>query len=266
MLTTLSRITTKPENREETEDEKQRRANGVKIKEDLKKKTPEERQAFYVEQKVSRQAEDQKKKRTFSSAVGSVEESKDMSSLRGDVTNYIPFKKWAAQEMSMKVYNTLAGAKVGWERHVADPATVSIVEKGETLVLDYGGVEMRGRQAHHLKAALDLDEHMEESDSRLKRARSRLQVEMTANSEKTSDEALSHIPLLTVAKDLSQLRELEEARDADLQMQAVAIEEIQRQEKEERKRKAEAVEKSLPLEKLALQACRKKAVQTMGDV
>ena len=124
---------------------------------------------------------------------------------------------------------------------------------------------MRGRQAHHLKAALDLDEHMEESDSRLKRARSRLQVEMTANSEKTSDEALSHIPLLTVAKDLSQLRELEEARDADLQMQAVAME-IQRQEKEERKRKAEAVEKSLPLEKLALQACRKKAVQTMGDV
>ena len=102
---------------------------------------------------------------------------------------------------------------------------------------------MRGRQAHHLKAALrqrmdiseqaDLDEYMEESDSHLKRARSRLQVEMTANSEKTSDEALSHIPLLTVAKDLSQLRELEEARDADLQMQAVAIEEVQRQEKGE---------------------------------
>ena len=97
----------------------------MKIKEDLKKKTPEERQAFYVEQKVNRQAEDQKKKRTLSSAVGSVEESNDVSSLRDDVTNYIPFKKWAAQEMSMKVYNTLA-----------DPATVSIVEKGETLVLD----------------------------------------------------------------------------------------------------------------------------------
>ena len=89
---------------------------------------------------------------------------------------------------------------------------------------------------------------------------------MTANSEKTSDEAQSVIPLLTVSKDLSQLREMEEARDADLQMQAIAIEEVQKQEKEERKRKAEAVEKSLPLEKLALQASRKKAIQSMGDV
>ena len=70
----------------------------MKIKEDLKKKkTPEEKKAFYVEQKVNRQAEDQEKQRTFSSAVGSVEESKDVSSL--------------------------------WEKHVADPAT--------TLVLDY---------------------------------------------------------------------------------------------------------------------------------
>ena len=94
----LTRITTKPKNREETEDEKHRRTNAVKIKEDLKKKkTPEEKKAFYVEQKVNRQAEDQEKQRTFSSAVGSVEESKDVSSL--------------------------------WEKHVADPAT--------TLVLDY---------------------------------------------------------------------------------------------------------------------------------
>ena len=113
----------------------------------------------------------------------------------------------------------------------------------------------------------DLDEYVEESDSRIKRARARLQVEMTANSEKTSDEAQSVIPLLTVSKDLSQLREMEEARDAgDLQMQAIAIEGVQKQEKEERKRKAEAVEKSLPLEKLALQASRKKAIQSMGDV
>ena len=272
----INRITAKPKKREETEDEKQRRTNGLRIKEDLKKKSPEEKKAFYIEQKIARQAEDQKKKRTFSSAVGSVEESRNVASLRDDVNNYIPFKKWAQQEMVLKVYNTLAEAKLGWEKHLADPATVSIIEKGETLVLDYGGVEMRGRQAHSLKAGLrqrmdiseqtDLDEYLEESESRLKRARSRLQVEMTANSEKACDEPQSNIPLLTVSKDLSQLRELEEARDAELQMQAIAIEESQKQEKEERKRKQEATEKSLPLEKLALQATRKKAVQSMGDV
>ena len=93
----INRITAKPKNREETEDEKQRRTNGLKIKEDLKKKSPEEKKAFYVEQKIARQAEDQKKKRTFSSAVGSVEESRDVASLRDDVNNYIPFKKWASR-------------------------------------------------------------------------------------------------------------------------------------------------------------------------
>ena len=272
----LSRITAKPKNREEAEDEKQRRTNGLNIKEDLKKKTPEEKKIWNVEQKVNRQAEDQKKKRTFSSAVGSVEESREVGTLWDDLTKFIPFKKWAAEQMSLKICNTMAEARVAWDKHVADPSTVSIVEKGETLVLDYGGVEVRGRQAHNLKAGLrqrmdiseqtDLDEYVEESDSRIKRARARLQVEMTANSEKTSDEAQSVIPLLTVSKDLSQLREMEEARDADLQMQAIAIEEVQKQEKEERKRKAEAVEKSLPLEKLALQASRKKAIQSMGDV
>ena len=76
---------------------------------------------------------------------------------------------------------------MAWDKHVADPSTVSIVEKGETLVLDYGGVEVRGRQAHNLKAGLpqrmdiseqtDLDEYVEESDSRIKRARARLQVD-----------------------------------------------------------------------------------------
>ncbi|CAE7197809.1 unnamed protein product [Symbiodinium sp. CCMP2592] len=272
----ISRITTKPKNREETEDEKQRRANGMKIKEDLKKKSAEEKKAFYLEQKVNRQAEDQKKKRTFSSAVGSVEESREAAALRDDVTNYIPFKKWAAQEMALRIYSSLGEAKVAWEKLLQDPSTVSIMEHGEALVLDYSGIQVRGRQSHSLKSAMrqrmdiseqkDLDEYMEESDSRIKRGRSRLAVEMTANSEKTGDEPMSVIPLLTVSKDLSQLRELEEARDADLQMQAIAIEESQRQEKEERKRKAEAVEKSLPLEKLALQASRKKAIQTMGDV
>ncbi|CAE7367927.1 unnamed protein product [Symbiodinium sp. CCMP2592] len=259
----ITRITTKPKNREETEDETQRRANGLRIKEDLKKKTPEEKKAFYVEQKVNRQAEDQKKKRTFSSAVGSVEESREAAALRDDVTNYITFKKWAAQEMALRIYSSLGEAKVAWEKLLQDPSTVSIMEHGEALVLDYSGIQVRGRQAHSLKSALrqrmdiseqkDLDEYMEESDSRIKRGRSRLAVEMTANSERR-------------AHDLSQLREMEEARDADLQIQAIAIEEVQRQEKEERKRKAEAVEKSLPLEKLALQASRKKAIQTMGDV
>ena len=101
----LSRITAKPKNREETEDEKQRRTNGLNIKEDLKKKTPEEKKIWYVEQKVNRQAEDQKKKRTFSSAVGSVEESREVGTLRGDLTKFIPFKKWAAEQMSLKICN-----------------------------------------------------------------------------------------------------------------------------------------------------------------
>ena len=101
---------------------------------------------------------------------------------------------------------------------------------------------------------------------RVKRARARLEVEMTANAEKGSDEPQAIIPLLTVSKGLSQLRELEDARDAELHMQAQAIEEQRKEEADEKKRKLAQEPKSLPLEKLALQALRKKAAQTMTDL
>ena len=112
----------------------------------------------------------------------------------------------------------------------------------------------------------DLDEYVEEAESRVKRARARLEVEMTANAEKGSDKPQAIIPLLTVSKDLSQLRELEDARDAELHTQAMAIEKQRKAEADEKKRKLAQEPKSLPLEKLALQALRKKAVQTMTDL
>ena len=143
-------------------------------------------------------------------------------------------------------------------------------------MLEFQGVEARGRQTHHLRTGTrqrmdiqsqaDLDEYVEEAESRVKRARARLEVEMTANAEKGSDEPQAIIPLLTVSKDLSQLRELEDARDAELHMQAMAIEEQRKEEADEKKRKLAQEPKSLPLEKLALQALRKKAVQTMTDL
>ena len=273
----LTRATAKPKSdKDESEDARVRRLNASKVKEDLKKKSPEEKREWYLDQKASRAAEDQKKKRTFSSAVGHVEEGREMGSIRDNVHAYIPFRRWAATEMALKVYNTLAEAKVGWEKMLADPATVCIKQNGETLVAEFQGVEARGRQSHHLRTGVrqrmdiqgqtDLDEYVDESESRLKRAKARLDVEITANAEKSSEEPQAVIPLLQVAKDLNQLREIEEARDAELQMQAQAIEEQRKEEANEKKRKLDQEPKSMPLEKLALQALRKKAVQTMTDL
>ena len=65
----------------------------------------------------------------------------------------------------MKVYNTLAEARVGWEKLIQDPATV----------LEFQGVEARGRQSHHLRTGTrqrmdiqsqaDLDEYVEEAEA-----------------------------------------------------------------------------------------------------
>ena len=52
-----------------------------------------------------------------------------MSSLKNEVTSFVPFKKWAQQEMTLKVYST---TRVGWDKHVADPSTLSIVHREET--------------------------------------------------------------------------------------------------------------------------------------
>ena len=272
----LARSQHKPKNgRPETEEEKTRRANACKVKEDLKKKTPEERKAWYFEQKSARAMEDHTKKRSFSSAVGSVEETREASSLTDDIDKYIPFKIWAQGEMALKTYATIAEAKLAWDKLIADPTTRTMKQNGETLIYEFGGVEVRARQAHGMKAALrqrmdiseqkDLDEYNHEADSRVKRARGRLEVEMTANAAADGD-SQNVIPLLHVARDLGHLKEQEEARDLELHQQASELLQQRKAQQEERKKKQEAQGKSLPLEKLALDAARKKASQSMTDL
>ena len=110
----------------------------------------------------------------------------------------------------------------------------------------------------------DLSEYQEESENRIKRARNRLDIEAAANLENEGSESV--VPLLTVSKDLGQLKELEESRDQVLQAQALEL--MQQKKKEAEKKKAEqaAQTKSLPLEKLAFEAARKKGAQSMNDV
>ena len=274
----LTRSTNKPKNnRAETEDEKNRRASALKVKEYLKKKTPEEKAAWYADQKATRAQEDQCKKRTFSSAVGSVEDVREKGSMEDDVQRYITFKQWAATEMLLKTYNTLAEAKVAWEKKCKDANTKTMVRNGETLMHEFGGVELRARNAHTLRAGLrqrmdignqeDLEEYQEETENRMKRARQRLDIETAARFESGgAADSEKTVPLLTVSKDLGQLRELEETRDQELHAQALQIQESRKADAEQRKQEQANQPRSLPLEKLSYEAARKKAVQSMSDV
>ena len=110
----LTRSTSKPKNnRPGTEDEKSRRASALKVKEELKKKSPEARAAWYAEQKATRAQEDQCKKRTFSTAVGSVEDLREKGSLSDDLERYITFKQWASTELTAPTCCVLGSAR-GW--------------------------------------------------------------------------------------------------------------------------------------------------------
>ena len=210
--------------------------------------------------------EDQFKKRTFSSAVGSVEDVREKGSLEDDVDRFVPFKVWAAQEMSLKVFGTLAEARIAWDKIVKDPTSKVMTKNGETLLYQFGGVELRARSSHSLRAGLrqrmdinnqdDLMEYQEESENRIKRARNRLDIEAAANLENEGSENV--VPLLTVSKDLGQLKEFEESRDQVLQAQALELMQQKKQEAEKKKAEQAAQTKSLPLEKLAFEAARKK--------
>ena len=271
----LNRSVAKPkEGKQESEEDKERRSAAAKVKEDLKKKSPEDRARWYAEQKAQRVQEDQFKKRTFSSAVGSVEDVREKGSLEDDVDRFVPFKAWAAQEMALKLYGTLAEARIAWDKIVKDPTSKVMTKNGETLLYQFGGVELRARSSHSLRAGLrqrmdinnqdDLSEYQEESENRIKRARSRLDIEVAANLENEGPESV--VPLLTVSKDLGQLKELEESRDQVLQAQALELMQQKKQEAEKKKAEQAAQTRSLPLEKLAFEAARKKGAQSMNDV
>ncbi|CAE7216732.1 unnamed protein product [Symbiodinium natans] len=246
----LNRSLAKPKGRDETEEEKARRLNAQKIKDELKAT-----------------------RRPKTGRIGHVEERRIASSFKDNVEVYVPFRTWAAQEMSLKVYNTLKEAEGGWEKLLANPATLTVQQNGQTCVKQFHGVEVRQRDGHEFQSGLrqrmdisdekELDEYLEENESRLKRAKNRLSVEAKANEEEGGEKI---IPLLTVRKDLGQLKEIEEARDAEMHAQAAAIAERKAREAKQKKDKEENQEKSLPLEKLALQSAKGKAVQTMTNV
>ncbi|CAE7235577.1 unnamed protein product [Symbiodinium sp. CCMP2592] len=273
----LTRASARPKvGKTESEQDKERRVSALQVKEDLKQKTPEEKAQWYQSQKLQRAQEEQSKKRTFSSAVGSVEDIREKQNISDDVESFVTFRTWAQQELTLKTFSTLAEAKVAWEKKIKDPNTRTMQKHGETLMYEFRGVELRGRDSHGLRAGLrqrmdigsqeDLDEYHEESGSRMKRARQRLDIETAAKFEAGEAELEKPVPLLTVSKDIGQLKEIEESRDEELFSLATKVAAEKKAQQALKKEELEKKPKSLPLEKLAFEAARKKAIQSMSDV
>ncbi|CAE7038535.1 unnamed protein product [Symbiodinium sp. CCMP2592] len=256
----LTRSSARPKvGKTESEQDKERRVSALQVKEDLKKKTPEEKAQWYQSQKLQRAQEEQSKKRTFSSAVGSVEDIREKQNISDDVESFVTFRTWAQQELTLKTFSTLAEAKVAWEKKIKDPNTRTMQKHGETLMYEFRGRMDIGSQE-------DLDEYHEESGSRMKRARQRLDIETAAKFEAGEAELEKPVPLLTVSKDIGQLKEIEESRDEELFSLATKVAAEKKAQQALKKEELEKKPKSLPLEKLAFEAARKKAIQSMSDV
>ncbi|CAE7367664.1 unnamed protein product, partial [Symbiodinium sp. CCMP2456] len=247
---------------EETEDQRAKRMAALKVKDELKKKRVEEKVAWYCEQKAARATEDSNKRRNFSTAVGVVEEKKETSSLEDDI-------------MTFKNANPQKEAEVLWNKKLKDPNTKTIMRRGEVCIHEFAGVEVRARGMHGMSSTLrqradiqtqsDLQQYEEDRESRVERARQRLEVERTANLESGPGAEEKLIPLLTVSKDLGEIREQEEQRDEMLYQQATALQQAKKQEQAEKKRKAEEEGLSLPIEMLAYKASVQKAQRSMMD-
>ena len=219
--------------------------------------------------------EDSNKKRNFSSAVGVVEEKKETSNIEDDVDAYIPFRKWAQIEITLKNASSLKEAEMLWNKKLKDPNTKTIMRKGEVCMYEFSGVEVRAREMHGMSSTLrqradiqtqdDLQQYEEDRDSRVKRARQRLEVERTANLESGPGAEEKLIPLLTVSKDLGEIREQEEQRDEMLYQQAAALQQAKKEEQAEKKRKAEEEGLSLPIEMLAFKTSLQKTQQSMME-
>ena len=183
----LNRIRTKPKGREEADDEEQRRANGTKFKEDLTKETPEDKKLSILNRRSGELPKTSRKEDLFGGRKCRIKMRRVIPEERSDQFRPIQEVGPAGDDFEGLLHNPCG---VGQTRgRPLDALNRSPGRNGSSS----GELKAAMRQRMDISEQKDLRKYMEEPESRIQRARSRLQVEMTANSENACEEPQSVI-------------------------------------------------------------------------
>ena len=212
------------EESKESEEAKKARKAAEALKSNVNKMGNSERAQWYRQEKRKRANESKKSRRTFATAVGSLEESRSTENSDSSGSRYITPRDWCAREMTLRLYSSLEDAMAAYEQRCTEPDAVTKEINGEVClrinsggkeeVVNRHGVAASVRQRTDLGDGEQLDGFEEEIQPRMKRARDKLQTERLL-SEQQGKEA--YVPAVSVRRDLEQEKEVAENRAAEFQ-------------------------------------------------
>ncbi|CAE7605254.1 unnamed protein product [Symbiodinium sp. CCMP2592] len=274
----LSRMAKAPkkgsaEEAKESEEAKKARKSAEALRGSVAKMGSSERAQWYRQEKRKRATESKKSRRTFATAVGALEETRQTGNEDCSGSRYMTPRDWCAREMILKQYSTLEDAMVAYEQRCTDPDVVTKEINGELcLRVNNGGLEnvvdrhtvaASVRQRTDLGDGEQLDGFEEEIGPRMKRASDKLQTERLLSEQQGKQ---AYVPAVAVRRDLEQEKEVAENRAAEFQQQALALKEKADQKRKELKEKQATQLPSLAVAKLSLTNAIHKANASMSEL
>ena len=261
------------EEAKETEEAKKARKAAEALKNSIGKMGSSERAQWYRQEKRKRANESKKSRRTFATAVGSLEETRSTENEDISGMRYITPRDWCAREMVLKLYNTLEDAMAAFNQRCSDPDAITKEINGELClkvnnggtesVVDRHSVAASVRQRADLGDGEQLDGFEEEIQPRMKRAKDKLQTERLLSEQQGKQ---SYVPAVSVRRDLEQEKEVAENRAAEFQQQALALKEKAEQKKKEAKEKQASQLPSMAVARLSLGNAISKANASMSEL
>ena len=168
-----------------------------------------ERAQWYRQEKRKRASETKKSRRTFATAVGSLEETRSTENQDTSGMRYITPRDWCAREMVLKLYSTLEEAMEAFNQRCSDPDAVTKEINGEVClkvnnggsesVVDRHAVAASVRQRADLGDGEQLDGYEDEIQPRMKRAKDKLQTERLLSEQQGKQ---SYVPAVSVRRGL----------------------------------------------------------------
>ncbi|CAE7255765.1 unnamed protein product [Symbiodinium sp. CCMP2592] len=261
------------EEAKESEEAKKARKSAEALRGSVAKMGSSERAQWYRQEKRKRATESKKSRRTFATAVGALEETRQTGNEDCSGSRYMTPRDWCAREMILKQYSTLEDAMAAYEQRCTDPDVVTKEINGELcLRVNNGGLEnvvdrhtvaASVRQRTDLGDGEQLDGFEEEIAPRMKRASDKLQTERLLSEQQGKQ---AYVPAVAVRRDLEQEKEVAENRAAEFQQQALALKEKADQKKKELKEKQATQLPSLAVAKLSLTNAIHKANASMSEL
>ncbi|CAE7599285.1 unnamed protein product, partial [Symbiodinium sp. CCMP2592] len=231
------------EEAKESEEAKKARKSAEALRGSGAKMGSSERAQWYRQEKRKRATESKKSRRTFATAVGALEETRQTGKLQR-LTIHDPPR---------------LDAMAAYEQRCTDPDVVTKEINGELcLRVNNGGLEnvvdrhtvaASVRQRTDLGDGEQLDGFEEEIAPRMKRASDKLQTERLLSEQQGKQ---AYVPAVAVRRDLEQEKEVAENRAAEFQQQALALKEKADQKRKELKEKQATQLPSLAVAKLSL--------------